>query len=159
MEVKNPNEALLSNLDVMRLLKDIQAGRNGHQKPTKDQQNLGTITYETLKYLEGTPCALQAPEHITPFMDTVSEFKLTKAEKLQLMNSRPTTMVEMHLIVEESEERFASEEQMEHLRDAVVSSLPGPEPPSPEENEEVEEEEGMEEEEEEEVTGVDYVTI
>ncbi|KAL8571889.1 hypothetical protein ACOMHN_011481 [Nucella lapillus] len=159
MEVKNSNVALLSNLEVLMLLKDIQAGRNNQQKPTKDQQNLGTITYETLKYLENTPCALQTPEHIAPFMQAVAKFKLTKAEKLQLMNSRPSTMVEMHLMVEESEERFANDEDMERLKDAVVSTLPGPEPPSPEEEEEVEEEEGMEEEEEEEEPEVDYVTI
>ncbi|XP_076440291.1 DNA-directed RNA polymerase III subunit RPC9-like [Babylonia areolata] len=147
MEVKNENSALLSNQEVLMLLKDIQAGRNDQQKPNKHQQNLGTITYETIRYLENTPCGLQTPEHVGSFMQAVKGFGLTKAEKLQLLNSRPTTMVEIHLMVEESEERFTTDEEMEQLRDTVVAHLPGPQPPSPAAADE-EDEEDVEENEE-----------
>lgn len=130
MEVKNENSAFLSNLEVLKLLKDLQAGRHKQQKPNKHQQNLGTITYETIKYLERTPCALQNPERVTAFMLAMKDFELTKAEKLQLLNNRPTSMVEMYLMVEEIEERM-TEEQMARLMDAIITHLPGPEAKAP----------------------------
>lgn len=51
-----------------------------------------------MKYLEKTACRNQNAEVIQGFLQAVKEFKLTKAEKLQLINLRPTTPVEMQLV-------------------------------------------------------------
>lgn len=89
----------------------------------KTQADLANIAFETMKYLEKTACRNQNAEVIQGFLQAVKEFKLTKAEKLQLINLRPTTPVEMQLIIEDSEERL-SEEQVEELIGLVELHLP-----------------------------------
>ena len=126
MEVINDRSAMLSNFEVLTLLKNIQDTQKGI-KNTRKQQNLATISYETTKYLEKTPCKDQTEEVISAFMKALEPFKLTKAEKLQLLNQRPTSAVEIQLIIEESEERL-SEEQVDELIDIICKSLPGEDP-------------------------------
>ncbi|XP_057677227.1 DNA-directed RNA polymerase III subunit RPC9 isoform X1 [Corythoichthys intestinalis] len=126
MEVKNANAAMLSNYEVFRLLTDLKEQKkdSGKSKHSAGQQNLNTIMYETLKYLSKTPCSRQGPEMVQAFLSTMMHHKLTKAEKLQLLNHRPQTAVEMQLMVEESEERF-SEEQIDELIQTISQLLPG----------------------------------
>ncbi|XP_077360941.1 DNA-directed RNA polymerase III subunit RPC9 [Festucalex cinctus] len=126
MEVKNANAAMLSNYEVYQLLTDLKEQKkdSGKSKHSAGQQNLNTIMYETLKYLSNTPCSRQRPEMVQAFLSTMMHHKLTKAEKLQLLNHRPQTAVEMQLMVEESEERL-SEEQIEALIQTISEVLPG----------------------------------
>lgn len=121
MEVKNEKAAMLSNYEVLNLLSDMHKGQS---KQSKQQTNLATISYEITHYLEQTACAKQSPEIIASFIKALEPFKLTKAEKIQLLNLRPTTAVEIQLIVEESEERL-TEEQIYELLDIVKEHLPG----------------------------------
>ncbi|XP_020775768.1 DNA-directed RNA polymerase III subunit RPC9 [Boleophthalmus pectinirostris] len=126
MEVKNANAAMLSNYEIFKLLTDLKEQRkdSGKNKHSAGQQNLNTIMYETLKYLSKTPCSRQSPEIVKDFLTTMMPHKLTKAEKLQLLNHRPQTAVEIQLMVEESEERL-SEEQIEELIQTIAEILPG----------------------------------
>ncbi|XP_077403791.1 DNA-directed RNA polymerase III subunit RPC9 isoform X1 [Vanacampus margaritifer] len=126
MEVKNANAAMLSNYEVFQLLTDLKEQKkdSGKSKHSAGQQNLNTVMYETLKYLSKTPCSRQRPEMVQAFLSTMMRHKLTKAEKLQLLNHRPQTAVEMQLMVEESEERL-SEEQIEELIQTISEILPG----------------------------------
>uniref|UniRef100_A0AC11BTL3 CGRP receptor component n=1 Tax=Ovis aries TaxID=9940 RepID=A0AC11BTL3_SHEEP len=143
MEVKDANAALLSNYEVFQLLTDLKEQRkeSGKNKHSSGQQNLNTITYETLKYISKTPCRHQSPEIVREFLTAMKSHKLTKcmgsvivAHVLScpetcgiflLHGSNPCPLYQQ--MVEESEERL-TEEQIEALLHTVTSILPpGPE--------------------------------
>ncbi|KYB25957.1 DNA-directed RNA polymerase III subunit RPC9 [Tribolium castaneum] len=117
MEIVNANSATLSNFEVMKHLQRIKDSRKKHKG------QLATITYETLRYLENTPCAQQSPQSITECLKDLEPFNLNKNEKLMLINSPPTTALEIQLMIEESEERL-TEEQVEQILQIVLQHFP-----------------------------------
>ncbi|XP_074969014.1 DNA-directed RNA polymerase III subunit RPC9 isoform X5 [Phalacrocorax aristotelis] len=116
MRRKDANAALLSNFEVFQLLTDLKQRRkeSGKNKQSSGQQNLNTIMYETLKYISKTPCRYQSPETVRDFLVAMKGHKLTKAEKLQLLNHRPVTAVEIQLT--DSPPLFASLSHIENAR-------------------------------------------
>lgn len=68
---------------------------------------------------------MQSESHITEFLDALTPFRLTLAEQLQLVDLRPSTPVELQLVIEETEERF-TDEQLEELLQLVGVYLPNP---------------------------------
>ncbi|RWS20582.1 DNA-directed RNA polymerase III subunit RPC9-like isoform X2 [Leptotrombidium deliense] len=114
------NEKLLSNLEVLTILREMKS-----KKRIKEQKNVATIAYETCKYLEETPCKHQSAESVVNYLKVMKEkaFRLTKAEKLQILNQRPSTLIEVQLLIEENEERF-SEEALNEMLAVVEETLP-----------------------------------
>jgi DNA-directed RNA polymerase subunit F len=124
----------LSNYETYLVVKQIHETNNEREngKRGKKGQNrtlehcnfgLNTVTYETLKYLEQTPCIEQNQEIITKFYHEVKKFNLKKNEILQIFNLRPTTPVELQLIIEDSETRLTEVESNE-LIDLIRIQLP-----------------------------------
>jgi hypothetical protein len=132
MEIVNKNVTFLTNCEVYQLLKPLaktninnSTNKLEQQSKTKDS-NLPTIVYESLRYLEKTPCVDQSPQLIEDFLKKLdekkNEFNLTKIEKLQLINQKPTNAVELQYIIEDSEERFTLE-QMDDLLEFTITNL------------------------------------
>ncbi|KAK3736317.1 hypothetical protein QZH41_020779 [Actinostola sp. cb2023] len=124
MEVLKEKSAMLSNYEVYKLLQEAEKKTTSKSKSIKKHQvNLATISYEARKYLEKTPCKYQNAQVIEDFLKALAPFNLTKAEKLQLLNLRPETHVEIQLIIEESVERLKTEADIQELLD-IVAKLP-----------------------------------
>ncbi|KAJ2875420.1 hypothetical protein FB639_003998 [Coemansia asiatica] len=125
MEVLDRQQALLSNYEVYVVLQE----EDHHYKEIKEKrklrypENVTTLKFEALQYLNDTPCTTQTAEQISELKKTLAEYELTKAEILQIINLRPKTPVELHFIIEECDERFGMED-LEQLAEIVVNSLP-----------------------------------
>lgn len=104
--------AHLSNYEVLNILKEIKSNKD------KPRNQLASITYQTVRYLEEMPCKDQTPEKIRDFLKAVEPFNLTKSEKLILLNLCPKTALEIQLIVEDGEDRL-SEEEVESLLQVI----------------------------------------
>jgi RNA polymerase Rpb4 len=62
---------------------------------------------------------------VTKFLEKLNEFKLTKVEKLMILNSRPSSLAALHVLIEEHEDRFSMDE-MEKLVNFVSECFPVP---------------------------------
>ncbi|KAI6046371.1 RNA polymerase Rpb4-domain-containing protein [Pisolithus marmoratus] len=154
MEVVNPRTALLSNFEVLTLLRELDAKHvartkaalrikkeeDAAGKPTQDthieevSENLRTVELEAIQYLsaEYQPMQQQCEAGVTQLVRDLAPFGLTKAEKLQVVNLAPTEAVELYVIVEELEDRLG--DRMDHILSVVSRSLQGnkdPPPPPP----------------------------
>lgn len=148
MEIVKKNEAFLSNCEVFGLLQQTKENlarkvlaKKTNRHNTNNQANLTlseqeninvdkhlpTVVYESLRFLENTACMHQTPGIIKNFLHKLDEkkeeFKLTKIEKLQLINQRPKSAVELQVLIEDNEERFTLE-QMDDLLEFVLLNLP-----------------------------------
>lgn len=117
MEVIHQCVATLSNAEVYHLL---ESEKLIEHKNT----NTATVAYETIRHLEQMPCRYQTKEVIEDFLRALAPYDFTKAEKLQLLNLRPTSIVEIQLIVEELDERLKTEEELNKLINIIETKLP-----------------------------------
>ncbi|KZV81370.1 hypothetical protein EXIGLDRAFT_713919 [Exidia glandulosa HHB12029] len=141
MEVVNARAALLSNYEVLQLLKEHEAEQLAHAKaafavkkehgtdlnaalPTDEViENLRTVEFEAIEYLSAPfqPTAQQSAEGISKLVRSLAPESLTKAEKLQIANLAPTEPIELYVIVEELEERML--DKMDDILQRVKDSL------------------------------------
>ncbi|NP_001040237.1 calcitonin gene-related peptide-receptor component protein [Bombyx mori] len=119
METIKANSAFLCNYEVMQILQKLKD--NTHKKH-KREASLATVTYETVHYLQDTECKNQSAQKIQKFLEAMKKYKLTKVEKLMMVNTPPRTELEIQLIVQESEERL-SEEDVQDIISIVSQHL------------------------------------
>ncbi|KAI0250404.1 HRDC-like protein [Lactifluus subvellereus] len=156
MEVLNTRAALLSNYEVLQLLRELEADHIARTRtaqrlkkeeedaaaatgqpppPSPDppltvSENLRTIEVEAIQYLTADyqPTRVQTAQSVQSLTKKLAPFGLTKAEKLQVVNLTPVEPVELYVIVEELEDRLGN--CMEEVLDVVRSSLTAPPPSS-----------------------------
>ncbi|KAK1219846.1 hypothetical protein PQX77_017423 [Marasmius sp. AFHP31] len=146
MEVIDTRSALLSNFEVLNLLRELE---NEHIARTKTAlrvkkeeedpsaqsskrveavtpENLRTIQVEAIQYLSADyqPTRSQTTEGVRKLTKDLRQYDLTKAEKLQVVNLAPTTPVELYVIVEELEDRLG--DNMNSVLEHVQTSLSEP---------------------------------
>ncbi|KAG0704859.1 HRDC-like protein [Suillus ampliporus] len=152
VKVVNARSALLSNFEVLNLLRELDAehiartktairvkkedeaaGKNSHGTQTEEiSENLRTVELEAIQYLSADyqPTLHQSDASITQLVRGLEPFGLSKSEKLQIVNLAPTEPVELYVIVEELEDRLGN--QMDDLIGVVTKSLHErtPQPPN-----------------------------
>jgi len=110
MEVLDASEAVLSNYEVLEFLREekerLTSGQ--HVALSGRGSQVATLMMETLRAMEATPAAEQDEQKVNVFLNRLAEggFDLSKSERLMLLNHRPANELEVHLLVEESEERL-----------------------------------------------------
>eukprot|EP01133_Synstelium_polycarpum_P008029 gene8029-9433_t len=138
--IPNEYEELISNYEVLSLLE--------HKRKIKGQTLLNDFLNNTVNYLKTTPAAKETLESARATRKVCQEYRLTKAETLQILNIAPSTEVEVHLIIEDCEDRLADPLDLlaaikEHL--GAATERQG-KPAQEEEQEENQEEDGKEKE-------------
>lgn len=69
-------------------------------------------------------CKTQTKENIVGFLEAIKLFKLTKQERLMMVNDPPTTPLHIQLLIEDSEERLSEEEVTQLIERAKQWLLP-----------------------------------
>ncbi|KAI8371468.1 HRDC-like protein [Radiomyces spectabilis] len=126
MQLKKARAALLSNYEVLSLLNEQQNIQKAQQLENPNieyPEHLRTIQFELTEYLNNVPCSTQTPAQIKRFLEAFQKYDLTRAERLQILNLRPKSAVEIYLLIEECEERF-SEEDLEGMLFHILETLP-----------------------------------
>ncbi|ODQ49997.1 RNA polymerase III subunit Rpc17, partial [Saitoella complicata NRRL Y-17804] len=115
LQILKVREAFLTDYEVLAHFKEIEE----RQKETAQvlgsaaalgSANFRTIQYELLDYLKSSPAANYTAEEIVQLSQDLAQFDLTKAERLQIINSRPKAAVDLYNIVEEMENRLSEED-------------------------------------------------
>lgn len=147
MQVFRGKDLLLSNIEVLHLLKDYSAGtsmsqinthilhnktistkhnRDGASEGDKDSTSRDDVTgliSGVRRYLESVSDSRMDLEIVPQLLQQLKRYKLTKNEKLQIINNRPSTLAQLTCLIEESEERF-SDDTMNHLLNVLHEHLP-----------------------------------
>ena len=117
MEVLSDVDCLLSNVEVLSFLREQRSKQVSMAKRSKTG-NVATLMLETITYLEQTKAKSIKEEKVKEFLKEMEKFRLEKSELLMLLNHCPTSDVEIHLLVEDSEERITNE-QVEEILEIV----------------------------------------
>ncbi|XP_074586138.1 uncharacterized protein LOC141841844 [Curcuma longa] len=127
MKVLQANAGALTNCEVLEFLR----GRGATSDP---MGSLGAVSPSECKvydWLVQTAACNQTKESIDEFLNKTEKFKLAKAEKLNIINLRPSNPAIIDPMIEYGEKRLVKDDakgidQVQDLVDLVLEVLPPP---------------------------------
>ncbi|XP_049932119.1 uncharacterized protein LOC116249222 isoform X1 [Nymphaea colorata] len=121
MKIKEKKSGILTNFEVLEHLKS----RGATLDPFGSLSMARRSECKVFDYLAQTSAATQTRERISEFLQRSEKYKLTSAEKVQVINLSPSRPVELDgvMIVPEVENRMTDDEVNEFLN-LVVELLP-----------------------------------
>ena len=117
MQVLSDTAGLVTNFEVYQATKGSVAARSGEEgSDTSAQAHIEDCTIEHLtEYIDFLTVG-----KTKEVLQKLEAYKLTRRETLQLVNLCPTRAIEIHLVVEEIEERL-SDAQIQEILDLFVA--------------------------------------
>ncbi|KAJ0238227.1 DNA-directed RNA polymerase III subunit RPC9 [Hirschfeldia incana] len=131
------NAGALTNFEVL----DFFNSRGASKDTTRAV--ISSSEYKVYDYLMETAASTQTRESVTKFSEKCKDFKLAKAEILNVINLRPSSDVELTPILEKPDEREIDIDGILALVQEFLPPLPSLE--APKENEQDETEDGEQE--------------
>lgn len=125
MEVKNKQCAQLSILELNLLVNEL---KNSNNPQLKSNSNLATLIYELSQYFnENETLSSVKLVQLLKKLDSSFPNKLTKNEKLMIVNILPDTLLQLVLIIKDCEERL-TEEEIQSLLELINEFVKTPDP-------------------------------
>ncbi|CDY38597.1 hypothetical protein HID58_072772 [Brassica napus] len=117
------NAGTVTNFEVLDLLNSKGASKDTTRvMGLKDK--VSSSEYKVYDYLMETAASTQTRESVTKFSDKCKDFKLVKAEILNIINLRPSSDVELTPIIEKPDEREIDTEGILELVQQLLPPLP-----------------------------------
>jgi DNA-directed RNA polymerase subunit F len=125
MQIKSSNDGLLTNYEVLDLIKERKAQRDYWRKDTIHLQPRIALENKIQAYMKNSITKSLSFEQIQGLLRQLKQLQLqlTEEEMIQLANLLPTSEVEMYLIVSNAAERL-TEDQISVLLETIKSVLP-----------------------------------
>ena len=125
MDIKCVNGGLLTNIEVMEILKEKAEIRLKASSATQlEFQNREAVTSKVLKYGERMGYVKYTSTGIASMLSQIKalNYGLTEAELMQIGNMLPRQVVELHPLIEDCDKRF-DEKKLENLLETISNAL------------------------------------
>ncbi|KAM9998508.1 hypothetical protein ACTFIY_008161 [Dictyostelium cf. discoideum] len=115
--IKKDKEEIITNFEVLQLLK--------HKRRIEEQVLLNEFVNNVIRYLETTPASKQTIESVKECKKSVTKLadtsgcKILKGEMLQILNIAPSSEVEVHLVIEDCEDRIDAKEVLKEIKNSL----------------------------------------
>jgi hypothetical protein len=125
MQVRSANDGLLTNYEVLDLIKERKAQRDYWRKNTIDLQPRIALENKIQAYMKQSITKSLSFQQIQGLLQQLKklQLQLTEEEIVQLANLLPTSEVEMYLIINNAAERL-TDDQISVLLETIRSVLP-----------------------------------